>query len=237
MVFRTSSTARAAREALAGDADRWFARLPPRSRDFVQAHVRLRHFPDRARVYSAGDAGDGLYRMIDGEVRLMAYPADGRQMVSFVARPGHWFGELSVVDGGPRPHDAICQGPVSLLHLPMPAIAAHARSDPGFIGQVALIGCDHQRAALAHIGSMTGRPGRERVAGMILAMAAPDPRAPRPVLRMSQEDLAGRIGLSRQHLGNLLSELKDSGIIALGYGRLEILDSERLALHAQRGGV
>lgn len=237
MAFRANSTARAAREALAGDADRWFARLPQRSRDFVQAHVRLRHFPDRARVYSAGDPGDGLYRAIDGEVRLIAYPADGRQMVTFVARPGQWFGELSVVDGGPRPHDAVCQGPVSLLHLPMSAIAAHAESDPGFIGQVALIGCDHQRAALAYIGSMTGRPGRERVAGMILAMAAPDPRAPHPVLRMSQEDLAGRVGLSRQHLGNLLSELKDGGVIALGYGRMEVLDPERLARHARQGSL
>lgn len=236
MPFRPSSTARVARETL-GDADRWFARLPQRSRDFVQAHVRLRHFPDRARIYSAGDAGDGLYRVLDGEVRLMAYPAEGRQMVTFVARTGHWFGELSVVDGGPRPHDAVCQGPVSLLYLPASAIAAHATNDPAFIAQVALIGCDHQRAALAYIGSMTGRSGRERVAEMILAMAAPEARAPHPVLRMSQEDLAGRVGLSRQHLGNLLSELVNGGVIALGYGRMEVLDAEKLARHARQGGI
>lgn len=233
MTFRLNSSARVARETL-GSADRWFARLPQRSRDFVQAHVSLRHFPDRARVYSAGDAGDGLYRVIDGEVRLMAYPAVGREMVTFVARGGHWFGELSVIDHGPRPHDAVCHGPVSLLHLPASAIAAHAEGDPAFIGQVALIGCDHQRAALAYIGSMTGRPGRERMAGMILAMAGPDPRTPHPVLQMSQEDLAGRVGLSRQHLGNLLSELKEGGVISLAYGRLEVLDPERLAQHAGR---
>lgn len=232
MAFRPSSSARVARETLDG-ADCWFARLPQRSRDFVQAHVRLRHFPDRARVYSAGDDGDGLYRVIDGEVRLMAYPAAGRQMVTFVARRGHWFGELSVVDGGPRPHDAVCQGPVSLLHLPASFILAHAEIDPRFIGQVALIGCDHQRAALAYIGSMTGRPGRERVAGMILAMAGPDPRTVRPVLRMSQEDLASRVGLSRQHLGNLLSELKEGGAISLTYGCIEVLDAGLLALHAR----
>lgn len=207
-----------------GDDDRWLSRLPPATRDFIRAHVRLRNFADRVRVYSAGDEPDGLYQIVSGEVRLMAYPAVGRQFLTLVARRRHWFGELSVIDGGPRPHDAICQGPVELLHLPLRDITDFAASRPDIYGHVALIGCEHQRAALSYIGSMLAKPSRARLAEMILNMASRGADLDHPVLQMSQEDLAGRLGMSRQHLGNLLSEMKAAGSIATSYGRIHILD-------------
>ncbi|WP_325542844.1 Crp/Fnr family transcriptional regulator [Sphingopyxis sp.] len=215
-----------------GDDDRWLSLLPQETRDFIRARVRLRHFADRARVYAVGDEADGLYQIVSGEVRLMAYPAVGRQLLTLVARRRHWFGELSVVDRGPRPHDAICQGPVALLHLPLRDIDAFAKTDAGIYGHVALIGCAHQRAALSYIGSMLAKPSRARLAEMILNMASREAGFDHPVLQISQEDLAGRVGMSRQHLGNLLSDLKAAGCIATSYGRIHILDQAALAAMA-----
>ena len=211
-----------------GDDDRWLSRLPQETRDFIRAHVRLRAFADRALVYAVGDEPDGLYQIVSGEVRLMAYPSVGQQFLTLVARRRHWFGELSVVDGGPRPHDAICHGPVELLHLPLRDIAAFAGVRPDIYGHVALIGCEHQRAALSYIGSMLAKPSRARLAEMILNMASRAPGFDHPVLEISQEDFAGRLGMSRQHLGNLLTEMKAAGSIATSYGRIHILDRHAL---------
>lgn len=215
-----------------GDDDRWLSHLPHETRDFVRAHVRLHQFSDRSRVYAAGDEPDGLYQVVSGEVRLMAYPSVGRQFLTLVARRRHWFGELSVIDGGPRPHDAICQGSVELLHLPLRDIAAFAARRPDIYGHVALIGCEHQRAALSYIGSILAKPSRARLAEMILNMASRTPDFDHPVLQISQEDLAGRLGMSRQHLGNLLAEMKAAGSVATSYGRIHILDRRTLAAAA-----
>lgn len=211
-----------------GDDDRWLSRLPQSTRDFIRAAARLRRFTDRAHVYAVGDEPDGLYQMVEGEVRLMAYPAAGRQILTLVARPRHWFGELSVIDGGPRPHDAICQGPVLLWHLPLRDIVAFSGNHPEIHGQIALIGCAHQRTALSFIGTMLAKSGRARLAETILTMASRVPGSNRPVLRISQEDLAGRIGVSRQHLGTLLSDLRAAGTITTSYGRIHLLDRQAL---------
>lgn len=211
-----------------GDDDRWLARLPAATRDFVRARTRRRSLPDRALVYAVGDAPDGLYQVVSGEVRLIAYPAVGRQIVALIAGHRRWFGELSVIDGGPRPHDAVCHGPVTLWHLPLRDITAFAATHPDVHGHVALIGCEHQRAALSFIGTVLAKSGRARLADMILSMASQGTGNDRPVLRISQEDLAGRVGVSRQHLGSLLAELKAKGSIATSYGGIHILDRQLL---------
>nr|WP_223262890.1 Crp/Fnr family transcriptional regulator [Sphingobium sp. SCG-1] len=191
--------------------------------------MRLRSFADRALVYAVGDQADGLYQVVSGRVRLMAYPAAGRQLLTLVVRPKDWFGELSVIDGGPRPHDAVCQGKVSLWHLPLREIVAFSRDHPEIYGHVALIACEHQRAALSFIGAVLAKSSRARLAGMILGMASFGEAFDHPVLQITQEDLAGRVGVSRQHLGTLLSELKINGDIETSYGCIHVLNQQALA--------
>jgi DNA-binding transcriptional regulator LsrR (DeoR family) len=67
---------------------------------------------------------------------------------------------------------------------------------------------------------------------MILNMASRNDSFEHPFLQMSQADLAGRLGMSRQHLGNLLCDLKAAGSIATAYGRIHILDERALAMIA-----
>ncbi|MDZ4318486.1 MAG: hypothetical protein U1A07_06540 [Phenylobacterium sp.] len=47
-----------------------------------------------ARVYGLGDAPDGLWSVVEGEVPLVSYP----ESVGMIVGQGAWFGELSVVD-------------------------------------------------------------------------------------------------------------------------------------------
>jgi CRP-like cAMP-binding protein len=124
---------------------------------------------------------------------------------------------------------------VTLIHLSMHDIVAYAGVNPAIYGEVALIGCQHQRAALSFIETMLAKPTKARLAEMILDMAAPEPGQPAGnlVLPISQEDLAGRIGISRQHLNSLLSDLKRSGGISTSYGRIHVHDSRALLAAAR----
>lgn len=203
----------------------WLDSLPEAIRAFILDRARVRRHPARHLVYAIGDEGDGLYQVIAGEVRLYAYPKPGRQLLTLSARAGAWFGELSVLDGGPRPQDAVCHGAATVRHLPMRAIDAYAREDPTIFRHIALISCGHQRAALRFIGATLSNPGRARVARAVLALLE---AGGGDTVAITQDDLAGRVGISRPHLNVLLADLRRIGGVATSYGRIRVVDRDAL---------
>jgi CRP-like cAMP-binding protein len=109
-------------------------------------------------------------------------------------------------------------------------IVAHAKDEPAIYGMVALIGCWQHRAALALIGMILAKPSNVRLVEMILGMLPPSHGGARSAtLSMSQEVLAGRIGVSRQQLNTLLGGLKRRGFIDTSYGQIHVFDRAALA--------
>lgn len=209
------------RERLEGDP--WFASLEAPLCTRILSRIRLRSFAQDARIYRIGDPPDGLHAVVDGEVRLVAYPAPGRQILNMILRPGNWFGEVSVLDGGPRPHDAIATRPTLIASLAPPDIDALAAEAPGFYRHVGTLSCRHQRASLRFIGALLTASPEDRILALAHTAASRDDEGV-ATLRMTQEDIAGLVGLSRQHLNTLLAAMERDGRIARGYGVIRLLD-------------
>jgi CRP/FNR family transcriptional regulator, cyclic AMP receptor protein len=58
-------------------------------------------------LYSAGDPGDSLFVVRSGEVELFFKNDTGHKIVVETARSGDFFGEVSLMDGGPRTASAV----------------------------------------------------------------------------------------------------------------------------------
>jgi len=70
-------------------------------------------------VFSHGDPGDGLYLILDGAVRISRSVSGIGEEALAVLKPGHYFGEMSIVDDDmPRSADAIAHESTRLLKLP-----------------------------------------------------------------------------------------------------------------------
>ena len=54
------------------------------------------------RLFDEGDAGDRLYVVLDGKIKLTRTAPDGRENLLSVLGPGEMFGELSLFDPRPR---------------------------------------------------------------------------------------------------------------------------------------
>jgi len=63
--------------------------------------------PEGAELFHAGDPGDALYVVLDGSVELFFKSPTGERVVLEHAREGHYFGEISLLDGGPRMTSAV----------------------------------------------------------------------------------------------------------------------------------
>lgn len=210
----------------------WLGSLLPDTRAALLAAARIRNIDDCATVYRAGDPGDGLYAMLKGEVRLIGHSEAGRRIVYLILRPGDWFGEISVLDGKPRFHDAVAFGSSTVLHVGRAQIDAIAAEHPRLDRALGALTCTHQRTALAFVEQALTSSSEARLAFILVEMAGrwgrPTVRGVEIDLRLSQEDLAAMVGLSRQSMATLLGRLRREGVIDTRYTHLTILDLDKL---------
>ena len=214
--------------------DPWFGAIPEPRRAVLLGAAMVVTRPDGARVYATGDPPNGLWGVIEGRVRLLDYPVAGAEVLVQSLGPGAWFGELSTLDGGPRPQDAVASGRTALLHLPDAVYQRLAEELPVLHHDLALLACAHQRAALAFIGQRVVQALPARVAAALLGVAQDVGRAP---LAIRQSELALMVGVSRQTLNRQLKAFEGGGLIRTHYARIEILDAEGLRRLAGAGPV
>jgi CRP/FNR family cyclic AMP-dependent transcriptional regulator len=73
----------------------------------LAAHVELRHFAPRQRIYKAGDPGDKAFVMISGHVRVTTIDEDHQEVVVAEPTRGEFFGFASMLDQTPHQTTAL----------------------------------------------------------------------------------------------------------------------------------
>ncbi len=206
-------------------ADRWFAAIAPERQQRLILRARVRRLADGGRLCAIGDPPDGLYAVLDGDVRLVAATAAGHESLALMMGPGAWFGGLSAVDGGPRTHEAVAVGPARVLHLTQPDLDRATAEDPLIWRDLALLIAAYHRAANAVLAQSLTQPLKVRLARSLAAAARARPDA---AIRLRQEDLAAMHGVSRQTINKALKGLEGAGLVSVAYGQVAVLDAPRL---------
>ncbi|HVL65302.1 MAG TPA: Crp/Fnr family transcriptional regulator [Actinomycetota bacterium] len=166
-----------------------------------------------------GDLGDSLFVVVEGLVKVFVTSSLGDEMVLVTLPPPEVFGELSLVDGGPRSASAEAVEPTKLLVLSRPTFLDMLRTHPGLadallrsLGELArrlteqasdLVFLDlYGRVAklLVGLADERGEPGED---GIVLD------------LKLTQTDLAGMVGGSRQSVNQILRAFDRRGYVEL----------------------
>ena len=85
----------------------FFALLDEQERAVLAERLDMVNVPAGKVLYHAGDPGDSLYVVRSGEVEIFFKNDTGDRIVLEVARAGDFFGETSLMDGGPRTASAV----------------------------------------------------------------------------------------------------------------------------------
>ena len=101
-----------AREALARVP--LFANLSPRYLRRVAELCEEQRYMDGATIVRAGDIGDTFYTILQGQAKVVS--PKGRVLNRLY--PGDFFGEISLLDGGPRTASVVAETPMVMLGLP-----------------------------------------------------------------------------------------------------------------------
>jgi uncharacterized membrane protein len=157
-----------------------FASLDDADQQALVAVMSRQVVPQNQTIFWVGDRGDTLYVIDEGRVAITAPDADGDHITLETLGPGGLFGEISVLDGGPRTATARALTGATVLALHRDRFHDFLRQRPDVaIEMLRLLGM-RQRASTAAIRGMKN-PNRviaesltlwQRAADRIAAIAA-----------------------------------------------------------------
>ena len=181
----------------------------------------VRSYPKQAIIVSEGDESDSLYLITAGRVKIYLADENGKELVLAIKGPGQYFGEM-VLDGDVRA--------ASVMTLEPSQFAIVARAD----FRAFLVG--HAEVALQLIRNLI-RVARGlnqsvrnlamldvygRVARILLDLAVErDGKLVIPE-RLTQKDIAARVGASREMINRILRDLTTGGYVTVEGGRITI---------------
>jgi CRP-like cAMP-binding protein len=210
---------------------RWFQALPETLRDRLLAAAVPRRLASGQRLFSRGDRPCGLYCVAEGAVRISGMSEGGKEALLMLMEPPHWFGEISLLDGQPRTHDAFAEGATLVLQVPQAALETMLADEPRHWRDFALLMSHKLRLMFIALEELSLLPAPARLARRLLMIAEGYGNlreGTRRVIDVSQEQLALMLAISRQTTNQILKELEAQGAVRLAYGKIELLSLEKL---------
>jgi CRP/FNR family transcriptional regulator, cyclic AMP receptor protein len=108
-----------------------FALLDEQERATLAKQMETVTFPAGTTLFHRGDPGDSLYVVRSGEVEIFFKNDTGERFLLETARAGDFFGEVSLLDGGPRTASAVCTQDVEAVEVDREDLAELVRIRPG----------------------------------------------------------------------------------------------------------
>jgi CRP-like cAMP-binding protein len=212
----------------------WFGNLPLAERKAMLAVAEVMPLRAGEMVYRKGDPVGAFFGVVQGVLKISTLGEDGREGILSMMEAGNWFGETSLLDGLPRPHDVTAAQFGELLVIKSPAFNKLMQRS-AFARAIGALLCTRVRVLYSLVEDAMLRSTHTRIARRLITLARGDAtmsRDARAIVPVSQESLAMMLGMTRQTLSKELKVLERAGVLALGYGRIEIVSLVELETRA-----
>jgi uncharacterized membrane protein len=94
-----------------------FALLDEQERALLAERVDMVEFKEGTDIFGVGDPGDSMYIVTSGDVQLTVKTKTGEEMFLEHPGPGDFFGEISLLDEGPRTATAHAKSHVKAIEI------------------------------------------------------------------------------------------------------------------------
>jgi CRP-like cAMP-binding protein len=189
-------------------------------------------------LFAEGDAGDRLYIVLAGKVKLSRRSRDGREGLMALLGPSDLFGELELLDGGPRMATATVVADAWLALLPKTVLDRWITQRPYLTEQLLRVIARGIRGHRATVDDRLFSDVPGRVAHRLIELAhrfgVVEDGSTRVVHDLTQAELAQFVGASRESVNKVLADYSSRGWLRLEHKCVVILDDAPLARRAQR---
>jgi len=190
----------------------------------IAAKGGVKRFPAHTVLMYEGDAADSLFIILSGRVKVYASNASGKEVALGTQGAGEYVGELAL-DGGERSASVVTLEPTTCAVVTGAQLREFIVEHPDFAIHLIhrLIG--RIRTLTESVKSLALDDVYSRVVGLLAQLARPtEPGGPRVVVeRLTQQDIAERVGSSREMVSRIFKELTVGGYIEVAGGRITVL--------------
>ncbi len=207
-----------------------FAELDDEAIDQVAAASRSRQLRRGDVVFTEGAIPDHLYVVEDGRVAIASKSDDGRESVFALMERGELFGEMGLLDGLGRSAEARALEPSQIIEIPYGPVRAAFDARPELLWGVVALLAGRLRSMDAQLADSVFLDVTGRTAKRLLDMAGDQDEF---VLPITQEELAGMVGASRERVNKAIASFVRLGWIDQSDRRYRILDREQITRRAR----
>lgn len=199
----------------------------------LEATSQTRSFPKGGMVYMPADAGESVFLLTAGRIKLYHITPDGKQTLLALIEPGEMFGELAVFDDGNREEFAEAMLAAKLIRIPKDAVQKLMEEEVNVaMGVTKLMGFRRRRVE-RRLKSLLFRSNRERLIHLLLELAdqygTRTPEGVRLGIKLSHQELASIIGSTRETVTVVLGELQSEGSVVIQRRQIILTQMDRLA--------
>ena len=186
-----------------------FSRVPAADLEPLNSKLRRRNYQRGEVIFHQDDPGDRLHFVAEGMVKISIVSRDGRENDIALLSPGDCFGEMTVLDGGPRSATAIAVDPTETMSLSRDDFLGFLDSHTQLSIQIIALLVRRLRNMDQLVGELVFLAVPTRVAKKLLELsemyrdASSD--SPNVTVPMGQEELSRLVGASRETVSRALT--------------------------------
>jgi CRP/FNR family cyclic AMP-dependent transcriptional regulator len=203
------------------EQEKLFAKLEPTIAGLAARGI-LRSYRKNTIVINEGEPGDSVFVLLQGQVKVYATDENGREITYGTIQAGDYFGEMSL-DGGPRSASVMTLEPTLCALVSRSAVQQHLAEEPSFAASLVWQVIRRARSATETARQMALLDVYGRVIHTLEGQqGAATAQAPVQLTQITHQQIASRVGASREMVSRLLKDLEKGGYVELGIKRITL---------------
>lgn len=196
----------------------------------IATQAELRDLQRGDVLFAEGDEPSELYVIVAGRIAMVNRSVDGRESVVSLMEDGDLFGEMPLFDQRSRSTDARCLEPSQVAVIPYAPLREVYDTQPQQLWRVVALLADRLRTMDGVLADSVFLDVTGRTAKRLLEIAGDQNEFALPV---TQEELAGMVGASRERVNKAIASFVRLGWIDQRDRRYTLIKRDQLELRSR----
>ncbi len=191
-----------------------FSTLSDDQRDAIACHTVRKKYRKDTIIIECGDTANTLYVIVKGQVKIYIADDDGREIVLNQQGAGSYFGELALLGNGPRSASVRTLEDSEFLMLTKKSFLEFVSQHP----EITLTLMRDLAVKLRDMADEVSSLALLDVYGRIVKLLNAQAREEDDLLitpRLTHQDIADRVGASREMISKILKDLRTGGYLSM----------------------
>jgi len=175
---------------------------------------RVRAYPKNTVFITEGDSSDSVFVILSGRVKVFISDSEGHEMILDTQGPGEYVGEMAL-DGKPRSASVMTLEQSTFAVVGREPVREAIRQNPDFALEMISRIIDRARIATSSVKDLALLDVYGRVARLLLNMASEQNGKLMIPEKLTQQEIAERVGASRDMVSRIFRDLTQGGYITV----------------------